>query len=239
MTLTGIEDIDFYMLLKLDINTLKSICITNKIALNKYCNNKNFWLQYFQINNIIIDENIIPKNLNDWIYYYNAGKMAIKVILISQATAFNNINMIYITIKNRKKYQNLWTIMSKKLTYTHVDFSEVYSIYKQIKLKLYHNKYYIFFNTKNLRSEDEYFTIEDENIDPDAYPDSYRVELTYYELINVLTAIIYDENFTDIRDSEHISFFKKNLQPDVPTDENRLGMLTLMDFLMEQNMLKF
>ena len=71
------------VLLKSDIDTLKSACIINKTAI-QICEDKSFWKNKFKEDNIPLIMKKKPKNINEWIKAYEnidkANKTAIKLV---------------------------------------------------------------------------------------------------------------------------------------------------------------
>lgn len=123
------EDILFNILLQSNINNIKNYCLLSTISKN-ICNDKNFWLTKFKIDNIPILYDIIPSTLSQWIkeytkvlYTQNLSKGLIKVLqeefLIEQTvtvkiifdTNDDIINLLpnHLTNKiiNNKNYNNI------------------------------------------------------------------------------------------------------------------------------------
>lgn len=244
---TSIEDIDQRIIESLDIDSVISVCQTNKKAL-KLCQNNTLWFTIFKYNNIIVQQGFKPKSSNDWIYYYKNYKYIKYITLhgnwidkIDQAIHIRNDMMmineidndlnyrhIIINIKNSNKYQIYKAI--ENITNQELEFDGIYMQYKQFHFKYRKNEYWLFFNTDFLvtgyQDDDENF-----NLDPNN-PDKFRVQLTEEEFKIILILIIYDDNYIDIYDHDKRSYLISMLKDN--GDEynlKRIGMLQVLNYL--------
>ena len=142
------------------------------------------------------------------------NKLAINIINIAYASKYEELKYcnIYIPIKDVNKYQSIFDTDIDMLGY---DFSQAYSEYEVIRFKFSDNKYYIIFLTvteEHRYEEDE--DIDEDNLEDATDDDAFRIEITYDSFKMLLTTILYDNNYKDIKDNYEVSFLPNNLQED-------------------------
>ena len=88
------EDVWFNILLKTDIETMASVCLTNKIA-NNICTQKHFWLNKLKMHHLPFFLTKMPKSINAWIKYYkdiNHANYNAKVIISEITDMFESVS---------------------------------------------------------------------------------------------------------------------------------------------------
>lgn len=254
---TSIKDIDQSIIEELDIESLITLCQTNKQAF-QLCQNNQLWINKFKSNNIIIRSSFRPKSSMDWINYYNryhyikwitlkgnwqhdfqkidkAIDMRNNIIMIGEIDDDLDYRHITIDIKNNI-YQSIYKAM-ENITYANLYFDEVYEDYQQFRFKYRKNEYWLFFNIEPVEFTEYPDNMEDSDLEPDDSPEEYRVRLTEDEFKLMLTLIIYDDNYTDIYDHDKRSYLIWMLTEDDDHNLKRIGMLEVFNYLHDKKLL--
>jgi hypothetical protein len=90
------EDIDFTIMMHMNIEELRFFCQTNKYA-NLLCHNKNFWLEKILYDGLVLPENIMIIENTNWFKIYDT------LNLITEYTDINPHEIISYNINLSKK----------------------------------------------------------------------------------------------------------------------------------------
>lgn len=137
--LTGIEDIDLYMMTYLPINDLVNLSTVNQYTA-KLCTNKHFWIEKFK------KEGLIPKDEVDWIKAYQILLYINKYII--KLGKMDSEDCDYFNVNDKFKYPYY-----KQLINQSDDLNEDHDIKK---IEIYHqwytggHKFYIGLFVKNM-----------------------------------------------------------------------------------------
>lgn len=233
--LTNIKEVNINILKNLDINNLYKVCITNKDAM-LLCNNLDFWVEKFSHDNIPLTYK--PNTFNQWVKYYIYSRIYSNYIKfndivlnnINKANLYaNNIMLIAESWYTNEKYKNIYFIMKSKSLLFHsiikLKYEELEDYYPLILFKYSKtsNIYHVLLYDENFTEDNFYEDLQD-------FDEEDELIYTEDEFIYLLTAIIYDKQYSNIQDVNRMSYIEENLYGGEYADQ-RLGMWKLIHYL--------
>lgn len=189
--LTFTNDVNYHILLNLDIKDINNFCKSNKDA-RKICNSKEFWQLKYQQDDIPMED--FPDNLIDWIENYKLWKDAshiasVIMFVYSIEATRDNDQKIMMNIDMNKKH-----LVKYILPQIYNKINNLYD-YTRLVIKYINNDVY----NMTIRT-----------LDGNSLSDSYKININTDDLKNILIRCNYSTLTKDaisIRDNDNISFY--------------------------------
>ena len=201
------QDIMFNLLLNSEIDNLKILYQTNKIA-NQICNNDFFWITKLSHNNIPIIYDEQPNNYIKWVKYYkDIQHTQLKIENIINIVLNEDFDIDYNILKVRvRDYEILHLLPIDHLLYNKLKNLDLKQSYQDLRIKILDDdQYYISYVV--------YYDMPNDNFYKDEF--IFTITTTKKEILQFLTKILYfcpGINITDKNGDSYISkYLNKNI----------------------------